>query len=146
MKEFNFHNLNLCRKSACFKYLGIVVRESTDPGARPWAHVPALKADARGHGYCLNGDFPSHSGNQRTINFCSGSIPSIILFSLIILVLEYKIITLQRSLIQTIDFCISFLSFFQKTKQEREMFPSEWYYPSHDIFDLFFTEDPIRVP
>lgn len=51
---------------ACFKYLGIVVK-SVDSGARPRAHVPALKADALGHGNCLNDDFPSHSGNQRTI-------------------------------------------------------------------------------
>lgn len=72
--------------------------------ARPWAHIPILKADALFRGNCLNDDFPSHLATKEVLSFWSGNTPSIIWFALIILVLECGSTTLQRNVIQTIDF------------------------------------------
>lgn len=59
--------------------------------ARPWAHIPTLKADALIHGNCLNDDFPSHLATKELLSFWSGNTPNIIWFTLIILVLEVKV-------------------------------------------------------
>lgn len=131
-------------KSANFKYLGIAV------WARPQAHVPALMGDATVHGNCLNGDFPSQSGNQTTVNFLKLYFP------------KHNVIPNNNpsfrkwnyyftKRLNSNDRFLYFLFFLSFLNDKEEKNTTHCPYqnctiPSHDICDLFFTENPIRVP
>ena len=57
-----------CRKKCTFEVTWHSSK-SRDSGARPQAHIPALKANTLVHRNCLNGDVPSLSGTITLLSF-----------------------------------------------------------------------------